>query len=81
MRSRLRGQESAVHKAKTLLRQVERHICEAECRMTRQQILIAKLERGGQTAALAQARDLLTATLAGLDASWAYRRALLLRSN
>lgn len=70
-----------MHKTKTLLRQVERHICDAEDRMTDQQILIAKLERGGRTAALAQARDLLTATLAGLNASWAYRRALLLRRN
>ena len=70
-----------MHKAKTLSRQVERHICEAECRMTRRQIVTAKLKRGGRPAALSQARDLLTATLAGLNASWAYRRVLLLRKN
>jgi hypothetical protein len=40
-----------------------------------------KLEHGGQTAALPYARDLLTAILAGLDAAWAHRRALLLRRN
>jgi len=40
-----------------------------------------KLEHGGQTAALPYARDLLTAILAGLDAAWAHRGALLLRRN
>ena len=70
-----------MQKAEILLHQVERRICEAECCITRQQMLIAKLERGGRTVALAQARDLLTATLAGLEASWTYRRALLLRRN
>jgi hypothetical protein len=70
-----------MHKPETHLQQVERHICEAECRITRQQMLIAKLEQGGRTVTLAHARDLLTATLAGLDASWAYRRALLLQTN
>jgi hypothetical protein len=70
-----------MHKAEILLHQVERHICEAECRITRQQMLITKLEQGGRTAALARARVLLTATLAGLEACWAHRRALLLRGN
>ncbi|MBV8089950.1 MAG: hypothetical protein JO139_10335 [Alphaproteobacteria bacterium] len=67
-----------MQKAEILLHQVERHICEAECCITRQQMVITKLEQGGRTAAVAHARDLLTATLASLEASWAHRRALLL---
>jgi hypothetical protein len=42
-------------------------------------MLIPKLERCGQTATLPYARDLLTAMLTGWDASWAHRRALVLR--
>ena len=70
-----------MHKAETVLQQTERHICEAECRITRQETMITKLERGGQTAALPYARSLLTAMLAGLDAAWAQRRTLLLWRN
>ena len=70
-----------MHKAETHLQQADRHICEAECRTTPQEMLIAKQEQGGQTAALPYARDLLTAMLAGLDAAWAHRRALLLWRN
>jgi hypothetical protein len=69
-----------MHKAETPLQQADRHIREAECHITRQE-LIAKLEQGGQTAACPHARDLLTAMLTGLDASWAHSRALLLRRN
>ena len=70
-----------MYKADAHLQQTERHICEAECRITRQQTLIAKLEQGGQTAALQYARALLTAMLAGLDAARAHRRTLLLWRN
>ena len=70
-----------MHRAETYLQWVERHIREAECRITRQEMLIAKLEQGGQTAALPYASDLLTAILAGWDASWAHHRALSLRRN
>ena len=68
-------------KAETHLQQVGRHICEAEWRIDRQEMLIAKAEQGGQTAALPYASDLLTAILAGWDASWAHHRELLLRRN
>jgi hypothetical protein len=67
--------------AETHLQQADRHICEAEGRITPQEMLSPKLEQRGQTAALAYARDLLTGMLAGWDASWAHRRALLLRRN
>jgi hypothetical protein len=70
-----------MHKAEIRLQQVERHICEAGWRITRQEMLIAKLAQRGQTAALPHARDLLTAFLAGLDTFWAPRRPLLLRGN
>jgi hypothetical protein len=70
-----------MHRAETYLQWVERHTREAECRIARQEMLIAKLEQGGQTAALPYASDLLTAILAGWNASWAHRRALLLRRN
>ena len=39
-------------------------------------MLIPMLERRGQTVALPYAPDLLTAMLAGWDASWLHRRAL-----
>jgi hypothetical protein len=68
-----------VHKAETHLRQPDGHICEAEFRVSRQEMLIPNLERRGQTATLPYARDLLTAMLTGWDASWAHRRALVLR--
>jgi hypothetical protein len=70
-----------VHKAETHLRPADRHICEAECRVSRQEMLIPKLERRGQMAALPYAPDLLTAILAGWDASWAHRRALVPRGD
>jgi hypothetical protein len=69
-----------MHEAEPCLQQADRHIREAECDTTRQEV-IAKLEQGGQTAARPHARDLLMAMLAGLDDSRAPRRALLLRRN
>jgi hypothetical protein len=69
-----------MNKAETHLQQADRHVREPEWHITCQE-LIAKLEQGGQTAARPHGRDLLTAMLAGLDASWAHRRALLLRRN
>ena len=65
-----------MHKAETHLQRIDRHIREADCRITRQEILIAKLDRRGQTAALLYARDLLTARLAGCDASWGHPHAV-----
>lgn len=75
------GSRAPMHKAETHLQQADRHICEAECRITRQEMLIAKLEQGGQTGVISHVRDLLTAIRAGWDGSWAHRRALLLRGN
>jgi hypothetical protein len=46
-----------------------------------QKRLIPKLERRGQMAAHPDAPDLLTAMLAGWDASWAHRRALVPRED
>jgi hypothetical protein len=69
-----------VHKAETHLQQADRHICEAKCRVRHQEMLIPKLERRGQMAD-AYAPDFLTAMLAGWDASWAHRRALVPRGD
>jgi hypothetical protein len=69
-----------VHKAETHLQQADRHICEAKCRVRHQEMLIPKPERRGQMAD-AYAPDLLTAMLAGWDASWAHRRALVPRGD
>ena len=66
-----------MRKAETHLHQPDRHICKAEWRITRQEMLIANPKLG----ALSCARDLLTALLAGLNAFWSHRRALLLRRN
>jgi hypothetical protein len=74
MRSRLTAGERPCTKPKCICDR--RHICEAECRVSRQKRLILKLERLGQMAARPDAPDLLTAMLAGWDASWAHRRAL-----
>ena len=70
-----------MRKAETHLQQADRRICEAECRITAQEMLSPKLGQRGQTAAFAYARDLPTGMLAGWDASCADRRALLLRRN
>ena len=70
-----------MYKAEIRLQQVERHICEAACRITRQEMLIPRLEPRGRTAALPYAGDLLAVMLPSLDASGAHRGALLLRRN
>ena len=70
-----------MYKAETRLQQVERHTCEANCRITRQEMPIPRLEPRGRTAALPYAGDLLAGMLPSLDASGAHHGALLLRRN